>query len=142
MDFSVQLNGLSVEGSFKMGDEPVSFAYRPDEISADEAGLRVSGTLSYSFLDHTNALSGLGVLLTPVGEGCDKIGITTDQVELSQFDLTIPSQQFEFDLSLLDGTSASVPAEMLCQATRMVVEQPDSFLTKLLLGQINRLLQQ
>lgn len=141
-DFMVQLNGFSVEGSFKMGEESVTFSYRPDKVDAAEEGLRVDGTLSYNFLDHAKALPELGGLLTPVGDTCDKLGFTTDSIEIPQFDITIPSQQLNLDLSLLDGTNARTIAEMVCRATRMVVEQPDGLLTKLLLGQINRLLSQ
>jgi len=47
----------------------------------------------------------------------------------------------ELDLGVLDQTSASVPAEMICRASRLVTEQADNPLTQLLVGQINRLLQ-
>lgn len=139
-DFMARLNGLSLEGSFKMGEELVTFAYRPDQVDVDEAGLRVNGTLSYDFQERANKLAELGALLMPIGDTCDKIGLTTDPVVLPQFDVTIPGQRIELDLTVLDGTDASVPAEMVCQATRLVTEQADSLLTKLLISQINQLL--
>lgn len=140
-DFTAHLNGLTVEGSFKVGEEPVTFAYRPDHVEANEASLRVSGTLTYTLLDRTSTLSDLGAVLTPVGDTCDKIGLATDPVELSQFGVTIPSQKLELDLTVLDQTSAGVPAQMVCRATRLVVEQAGNPLTRLLINQINRLLQ-
>ena len=140
-DFDVRLNGLTVEGSFKVGEAPVTFTYRPDRVEAEEAGLRVSGTLTYTFLDRTSTLSDLGAVLTPVGDTCEKIGLTTDPVEFSQFGVTIPSQKLEFDLTRLDQANASVPAQMACRATRLVVEQAGNPLTRLLINQINRLLQ-
>jgi hypothetical protein len=139
-DFTVRLNGLSVEGSFKMGEVPMTFAYRPNEVAAEEAGLRVNGAFTYDFADHANGSLALGALLRPVGDTCEKIGLTTDPLTLPQFNLTIPSQAFELDLTLLSGTSASVPAEMLCRATRLITEETNSPLTNFLINQINQFL--
>ncbi|MFQ5343523.1 MAG: hypothetical protein ACE5F6_18445, partial [Anaerolineae bacterium] len=139
-DFDVRLNGLTVEGSFKVGEAPVTFAYRPDHVEADKAGLRVSGTLTYELLDRKSSLTDLGAVLTPVGDTCEKIGVTTDAVELSQLGVTVPRQEIEIDLTRFDQTNAGVPAEMACRATRLVVEQAGNPLTRLLIDQINRLL--
>jgi hypothetical protein len=140
-DFEVRLQGLEVQGSFKLGDEPVSIRYRPAHLQAAEDGLQVIGDLTYTFQDRTHTQRDVGGLLTPVGETCDEMLFTTDPIRLPELRLVVPTQELPLDLNAVGGTTANLPARVICQATRMAMEQPDSLTTQFLIQQANALLQ-
>lgn len=139
-NFEVRLRGLWVEGSFTLDDDPVTVRYRPAQLETVEAGLRVTGSLTYSIEDTTRTVREVGGLLTPADGTCDEMLFVTDPVRLPDLGV-VPTQELVLDLNAVEGTSANVPARMICQATQMAMEQPNSAMTRFLIQQANTLLQ-
>jgi hypothetical protein len=140
-DVDVRLRGLWVEGSFTLDDEPVSVRYRPAQLKSAQDGLRVTGSLTYTIEDTTRTVREVGGLLTPADDACAEMLFITDAVRLPALGIVVPTQALTLDLNAVESTSANVPAHMICQATRMAMEQPNSAMTQFLIQQANALLQ-
>lgn len=141
-NFTARFTGRTIEGSFNVGTEVVTYIYRIQRLDVVGNRLQASGALTYTRANGASGtVGGLTTLVTTEGDACERITLDTNAVDLPEWGITLPAQQVKINLAEIQG-NANPAIGAMCQLARAVQANPNNPIVGFLLGQVNRQLAQ